>query len=38
VEFVGAALARVWSIPVEKVAEQTTVNARAVFFGQASKP
>lgn len=38
VEFVGAALARVWSIPMEKVAEQTTVNARAVFFGQASKP
>jgi hypothetical protein len=34
----GAALARVWSIPMEKVAEQTTVNARAVFFGQASKP
>jgi TatD DNase family protein len=38
VEYMGAALARVWSIPMEKVAEQTTVNARAVFFGQASKP
>ena len=32
VEFVGAALARVWSIPVEEVAEQTTRNARTVFL------
>lgn len=34
VELVGTALAQVWSIPVEKVAEQTTANARAVFFGE----
>ena len=31
VEFVGTALARVWSIPVETVAEHTTANARSVF-------
>jgi TatD DNase family protein len=32
VEYVGAALARVWSIPLHEVAEQTSRNARAVFF------
>lgn len=37
VEFVGLALASVWSIPVEKVAEHTTANARAVFFGESAK-
>jgi TatD DNase family protein len=31
VELVGAALARVWSIPVETVAEQTTANAALAF-------
>jgi TatD DNase family protein len=33
VEFVGMALARVWSISIETVAEHTTANARTVFRG-----
>ena len=31
VELVGDALARLWSIPVETVAETTTANARSIF-------
>ena len=33
VELVGAALAGVWSMPVESVAEQTSANARSAFSG-----
>jgi len=38
VEFVGTALARVWSIPAEEVAEHTTANARSVFLGGSEQP
>lgn len=38
VELVGEALARVWSIPVEVVAQQTTANARSIFLGKTPAP